>query len=219
MTDTTWAAKVLEGVPRLSAFQTRDVADRATDLTDRKWLRYDDALAAIARMGTGDGLVERATAALEGVTPGKPCQFHPSYCKEAEGTPFSEWDSSHDLSVILPDGKRYKIGHFRHSADAGFDQFARQWVPEAAARISALTATVDRQTQMMDLWADDLAEAHKEAATLRARLAAMEGALQPFADAADESDEWGYDDDNQAPVTAGQCRDARAALTDGGKDG
>ena len=95
-----------------------------------------------------------------------------------------------------------------------------------AAHIAALTAqhnaaqeNIATISNLQAKTAADLLAAEAEAATLRARLAAMEGALQPFADAADESDEWGYDDDNQAPVTAGQCRDARAALTDGGKDG
>lgn len=153
-----------------------EALDAALDAAMAKvMLARDAAIAAIARhLAPGDELVAQATAAMEGVTPGKPCQFHPSFCKEAEGTPFSEWDSSHDLSVILPDGKRYKIGHFRHSADAGFDQFARQWVPEAADRISALTAQVaDARDQRSDAEAR-METAETELATLRDRLARME---------------------------------------------
>ncbi len=42
-------------------------------------------------------------------------------------------------------------------------------------------------------------------------------ALEPFADAADEMDDCGYDDFTQAPVTAGQCRTARTALEQEGE--
>ncbi len=50
-----------------------------------------------------------------------------------------------------------------------------------------------------------------------ARIAELEGVLSPFADIADECDEWAMDDGNQAPIDAGQCRAARAALQ-GGKE-
>ena len=54
--------------------------------------------------------------------------------------------------------------------------------------------------------ADLMAEAAAEIARLRE-------ALEPFAEAAEECDEYGFDDSNQAPVDAGQCREARAALS------
>lgn len=46
---------------------------------------------------------------------GRWVQFHPSYCPEAEGTPFSDWDTSHDVSIIREDGSRYRIASFRHA--------------------------------------------------------------------------------------------------------
>lgn len=73
MTDTTWAAKVLDGVGRIWAysyevneadngaepedwktFQTWDVAD-PYPILGKEYVAVDDALAAIARMGAGDG--------------------------------------------------------------------------------------------------------------------------------------------------------------------
>ena len=76
MTDT-WAAKVLEGVGRIWAysyevneadngaepedwktFQTWDVAD-PYPILGKEYVAVDDALAAIARMGAGDDMVER----------------------------------------------------------------------------------------------------------------------------------------------------------------
>lgn len=53
-----------------------------------------------------------------------------------------------------------------------------------------------------------------EIARLRAKVAKLEDALAPFAEAADEADEWPLDDHNQAPVDVGQCRAARAAYCD-----
>lgn len=49
---------------------------------------------------------------------------------------------------------------------------------------------------------------------LEAEIARLRYALMPFAEAAEEADDWGHDDDNQAPVCCGQCREARAALQD-----
>jgi len=45
-----------------------------------------------------------------------------------------------------------------------------------------------------------------------ARIAELEKVLGPFADAAAEGDEWGADDQTQAPITFGECRVARGAL-------
>lgn len=46
---------------------------------------------------------------------GRWVQFHPRYCPEAKGTPPTEWDTSHDVSIIRPDGSRYQIASFRHA--------------------------------------------------------------------------------------------------------
>ena len=85
MTD--WAAKVLEGVGRIWAysyevneadngaepedwktFQTWDVAD-PYPILGKEYVAVDDALAAIARMGAGDGLVERLQDAFNACRP------------------------------------------------------------------------------------------------------------------------------------------------------
>jgi len=62
--------------------------------------------------------IEELQRLVDAATPGKRVQFHPAYCEEAKGTPFSEWDTSHDSSAILPDGTRKRIGSVTHAADA-----------------------------------------------------------------------------------------------------
>ena len=56
----------------------------------------------------------------EAATPGRWVQFHPSFCPEARGTPFNQWDTSHDTSAVLPDGTRYKVSTHKHADDAAF---------------------------------------------------------------------------------------------------
>jgi len=54
-----------------------------------------------------------------------------------------------------------------------------------------------------------------ELITARAKIEAAENlaeAARPIADAAEECDEYRFDDQNQAPVDAGQCRELREAL-------
>lgn len=67
---------------------------------------------------------EAVKALLDGATPGRRVQFHGSYCPEAVGTPFSDWDTSHDVSVIRPDGSRYRLAHYKHASDAYLSQMA-----------------------------------------------------------------------------------------------
>lgn len=83
-----------------------------------------------------DTSTEAVEALLKAVTPGRPVQFHPKYCPEAKGAQPKDWDTSHDLSVILPDGSRYRIGTFRHADDALFDQVARELVPALLAKLA-----------------------------------------------------------------------------------
>jgi hypothetical protein len=76
---------------------------------------------------------EAVKAALDGATKGKRVQFHPDYCDEAKGSDWKTWDTSHDTSVILRDGKRYKgYSHHKHAADATLDNIApdlaRDWL-------------------------------------------------------------------------------------------
>ena len=42
-------------------------------------------------------------------------QFDPRYCEEARGVHVKNWDSSHDVSVIYPDGARARAGTFKHA--------------------------------------------------------------------------------------------------------
>lgn len=108
-------------------------------------------------------VIDEAKKALDGVTPGRAVQFHPSYCKEAEGMPFREWDTSHDLSVIRADGSRYKIAHFRHADDAMFDQWCRNNVPALLAEIARLTAQPSPEVVEIDLRAVLMEEIEKAA--------------------------------------------------------
>lgn len=73
-------------------------------------------------MTTSDNIsaIEAIEKAMEGVTPGRWGQFHPNYAPEAEGTPFSTWDTSHDLSAIKDGKKVGRIATFKHSADAAY---------------------------------------------------------------------------------------------------
>ncbi len=45
----------------------------------------------------------------------KAVQFSPRYYEGAKGTPFSEWDTSHDLSIIDSKGNRHRVGQFKHA--------------------------------------------------------------------------------------------------------
>lgn len=60
MTDT-WAAKVLEGVPRL-ALETTVSGEQVIVCNDGPFIRYNLAISAIAKLSEGDGLVERLLA-------------------------------------------------------------------------------------------------------------------------------------------------------------
>ena len=79
---------------------------------------------------------EAVKSLLDGATPGRRVQFHGSYCPEAVGTPFSDWDTSHDVSVIRPDGSRYRLAHYKHASDAYLSQMA----PDLARTVIALHA-------------------------------------------------------------------------------
>lgn len=116
-------------------------------------------------------LIARADEVLKWMSPGKPVQFSPYHCDEAKGAPFSDWDTSHDLSLIRPDGTRYRIGTFKHADDAAFDQHARQLVPDLR---DALAAALTR-AELAECRAEAL-EAEKEHASLAAWRAAFETA-------------------------------------------
>jgi hypothetical protein len=101
--------------------------------------------------------IERIEKAMKHVTPGKWGQFHPSFMPEANGTPFSSWDSSHGVSAVA-DGKHVKrLATFTHADDASYLDAVQ---PDVMAGILALA----RQAEEKD-----------------ARIAALETALKPFA--------------------------------------
>lgn len=75
---------------------------------------------------------------LSKMTPGRAVKFHPNCCDEAVGADVSEWDTSHDVSVILKDGRRYRVATFKHAVDAWFYQQARDIVPAILAEREAL---------------------------------------------------------------------------------
>jgi hypothetical protein len=80
-----------------------------------------------------------AQAMLDAATPGKRVQFHGSYCKEAVGTPFTDWDTSHEVSVIRVDGSRLKLAQYKHAGDAALSQAA----PDLARAFIAATARAE----------------------------------------------------------------------------
>jgi len=52
-------------------------------------------------------------------------QYHPRYCAQAKAADEAarkraraiyDWDTSHDLSLISEDGRRIKVGTFKHAA-------------------------------------------------------------------------------------------------------
>jgi hypothetical protein len=93
-------------------------------------------------------LIERAKAALEGATKGRRVQFSPRFCKEAEGTPFSEWDTSHETSVIRPDGTRYRgYSVHRHADDAALDNLA----PDLARALIAADDLAQKAKHVCDV--------------------------------------------------------------------
>ncbi len=108
---------------------------------------------------------ESVKALLDGATPGRRVQFHGSYCPEAVGTPFSDWDTSHDVSVIRPDGSRYRLAHYKHASDAYLSQMApdlARALLDARAEITRLQADaqaavargMERAAGILDVRAD-----------------------------------------------------------------
>ena len=98
---------------------------------------------------------EAVKALLDGATPGRRVQFHGSYCPEAVGTPFTDWDTSHDVSVIRPDGSRYRLAHYKHASDAYLSQMAPDLAralldarAELAQARAAQAATIERAAEM-----------------------------------------------------------------------
>lgn len=117
-----------------------------------------------------DTSAEAVAKVLSLATQGKPVQFNPQFCEEAKGTKAQDWDTSHDLSVIRADGRRYKIGHFRHADDALFDQLARELVPALSRDLEQARQDIADLRQAVRYANDhaDQAKSERDAAIARA---------------------------------------------------
>ena len=104
-------------------------------------------------------------AGLDGVTPGKWCQFHPSYCEEAKNATFSSWDTSHDLSTVR-DGTRYRIGTFKHASDAAhvdrLDPATIRSISTLVSSQDARIAALEAQVEGMRVALEELLHAYSE---------------------------------------------------------
>ena len=186
---------------QLAARWLADVRRHYDDNAERLILEAD-AIAHLARhLAPGDDLVAQATAALEGVTDGP-------WEDDETGSLFAR----KDLVCIVTNNKANDYGQDLTDAECeanlSFIAFARQWVPEAAARIAALTAERDEWRKAYHDTHDLFAQSDEDAASLRARLARMEGAAKRVLDAPFDTIE------EHDAVT-----ELRAALTDGGSNG
>jgi hypothetical protein len=96
---------------------------------------------------------------LDGATEGRRVQFNPGYCREAVGTHPHEWDSSHDTSVILPDGSRLKgYARHKHADDAALDALAPTLAREVLALREAAKGLADAVHAMAygEGWEDEV---------------------------------------------------------------
>jgi len=104
-------------------------------------------------MTTAKHFLSEIVAGLDGVSQGKWCQFHPSYCEEANGAPFSAWDSSHDLSAVH-DGERRRIATFKHAGDAAHVDLCS---PDRIRAIAAYVEQLEKALEPFAREADELA--------------------------------------------------------------
>ncbi|NGQ91495.1 hypothetical protein G5V65_11360 [Rhodobacter sp. HX-7-19] len=208
-------AAMLDGVQR------RVIEDGGDALYHGKRTTYlpeTEVLASLAAAVPAD--LAEAGKVLEGVTPGRVVQFHPSFCKEAEGAPFSEWDSSHDLSVIQPDGKRYRIGSMRHANDATFFQWCREGVPALIARIAAQEAQIDDAKDYAETCNSLMRKAQRDHEAAETALAASQARVAKLVAALKRWEHSGCPDcggdcaSANPPVSLCIMRETRAAITE-----
>lgn len=202
MTD--WAAKVLEGVDRYTDIHTTD---------DLPVVYLDEVIAAIARMGAGDGLVERAEAMVDRTE---------CYQIEAGGQFFNVGEVMRDLLAHIAALNAKMETMIESDIVDGWLNAAQPIMAEAcrgyAEAIADLTAERDSTCRQ-------LARSDQENDALRERVARLEGALRGLHHAV--CGETGFaacvrlDSGKAYPWPALDAADdaARAALTDGGKDG
>ena len=126
---------------------------------------------------------DKVKALLDGATPGRRVQFHGSYCPEAVGTPFTDWDTSHDMSVIRPDGSRYRLAHYKHASDAYLSQMA----PDLAR------ALLDARAELARVKADAAAAQALVIINLESDLLdrVLEGSVWSMPEGTHTTDEWG----------------------------
>jgi hypothetical protein len=131
-------------------------------------------------------LLKRAKAALEDATKGRRVQFHGSYCKEAKGTSFTDWDTSHETSVIRPDGTRLRgYSQHKHAADAALDALALELALAYIALHEAREAQIDHLDNVLgvydtaDLADHEMPEHTKTILAARAYLDALEEGEAP----------------------------------------
>jgi hypothetical protein len=105
--------------------------------------------------------LDRVKSALKYATPGRRVQYHPSYCEEAKNDKTRErWDidSSHDTSVIRPDGSVMRgYARHRHSNDAELDSMAY----ELAKKYVELKESTDDLLKTLE-WIRDNPWAHRD---------------------------------------------------------
>lgn len=100
----------------------------------------------------GKEALSRIIEAMNGVSAGRWCQFHPSYCQEAAGTSFSDWDTSHDVSAVN-EGVRKRIATFKHADDAAFvDAASQDAIRSIAEYIESLTRERDEAREALKPW-------------------------------------------------------------------
>lgn len=198
MTDT-WAAKMLEGVPRALVLGKNE---------NGYYLREADALAAIAKLAEGDGLVERL--AVKGPLP----QEMPNhYIRRMQ---IERIEAAAHIAALTAE---------RDAARAERDRYKTACDSQGKVVVD-VAGTMDRispaQLEAMSaiLLNPMIAAAEAEAAALRAKVARLEGALGYYADQYCEGFcqdlPPGYTDEN-CERDCGGCK-ARAALTDGAAD-
>lgn len=137
--------------------------------------------------------IEQIEKAMKHATPGKWGQFHPSFMPEANGTPFSSWDSSHGVSAVA-DGKHVKrLATFTHADDASYLDAVQPLV--MAGILAAARQAEEMKLEIAELRAtrssnlDAAGTLHDALLAERAASAELRAALEMISAEAKESNE------------------------------